>query len=202
MKLFYASASPFVRKVLVVAIEKGLEGTIEKVPVTVTPVSRDNPVVVQAPLGKIPSAVLPDGRALFDSRVIAAYVDSLKQPRLNPESGPAHFDALTLEALADGILDAGLLFRYETFLRPEALRWEAWHQGQIAKIASGLETLEKQWLSALNGPMTIGVIAAACALGWLSFRNVYAWPEKHPGLNAWFTEFSKRPSMLATIPHA
>ncbi len=203
MKLFYSPTSPYVRKVMAVAIEKGLDGSIEKLASAVSPVARDANVVSRNPLGKVPCAILDDGRVLYDSRVIAAYIDSLKQPALNPSSGGALLDALTLEALADGMLDAGLLIRYETFMRPEALRWADWQNGQLAKINAGLNTLEAQWTDALNGPVTIGSIAVGCALGWISFRLTdLDWRATRPRLAAWEKTFGARSSMQATAPKA
>ena len=203
MKLFFAPASPFVRKVMVVALEKGVADRIEKINAAVSPVKSDPRVSAQNPLGKVPSAVLGDGRAIYDSRVIAAEVDSWKEPRLNPVSGNGLIDAMTLEALADGLTDAGLLIRYETMLRPENLRWADWVNGQNAKMDAGFDALESRWIPALNGPVTIGVISVACALGWISFRLTERdWRKTHPKLAVWFEEFSKRPSMMATVPKA
>jgi glutathione S-transferase len=113
VKLFYSPASPFVRKVMVVAHEKGLVDKIENIGTIVSPVKANDGLLPHNPLGKLPCLLLGDGRSLFDSRVIAAYVDSLSPPHLNPDSGPARFDALTLEALVDGMLDACVLVRYE-----------------------------------------------------------------------------------------
>ena len=201
MKLFFSPASPYVRKVMVVAREKGIADRIEKIATKVSPVSRNRQLVPHNPLGKVPCLLLDDGRALVDSRVIAAYLDSLAEPRLNPDGGSARYDALTLEALADGLLDGCLLVRYETLLRPAELQWSDWRDGQAAKIDGVLDLLEANWIKSLDGPVTIGVIAVACALGYLDFRFAAKdWRATHPGLAAFFARFRERPAMQATIP--
>jgi len=201
VKLYFTPASPYVRKVMVVAHEKGMAGRIEKIDTKVSPLSRNSQLTPHNPLGKVPCLVLQDGRALVDSRVIAAYLDSLATPRLNPDEGPARFDALTLEALADGLLDGCLLVRYETLLRPTELQWNDWRDGQYAKIDGVLDLLEADWITPLNGPVTIGVIAVACALGYLDFRFASKdWRTAHPRLDAFFARFRERPSMQATLP--
>ncbi|WP_171060985.1 glutathione S-transferase C-terminal domain-containing protein, partial [Poseidonocella sp. HB161398] len=108
---------------------------------------------------------------------------------------------LTLEALGDAILDACLLCRYETAMRPEALRWQEWFDGQMAKIDSGLDALETRWFALLEDGFHAGSIAAACALGYLDFRFPEKdWRNGHPKLAAWFAEASERPSMKASFP--
>lgn len=201
MKLFFSPASPYVRKVMVVAYEKGLAGRIEKIETKVSPLSRNGQLVPHNPLGKVPCLLLEDGRALADSRVIAAYLDSLAAPALNPASGDQRFDALMLEALADGLLDGCLLVRYETLLRPAELQWSEWRDGQFAKINGVLDLLEAERIKTLNGPVTIGVIAVACALGYLDFRFANTdWRTARPALAAFFSGFCERQSMQATMP--
>ncbi len=103
----------------------------------------DLALVADNPLGKIPCLVLDDGGALYDSRVICEYLDTLHQgARLFPAGGAERWEALRLQALADGIMDAALLTRYETFLRPEALRWTAWVDGQLDKVRRALDRIE------------------------------------------------------------
>jgi glutathione S-transferase len=201
MKLYFSPASPYVRKVMVVAHEKGLADRIEPIISKVSPIERNEEIARYNPLGKVPCLVLDDGRALADSRVIVAYLDSLAAPALNPTEGAARYDALALEALADGLLDGCLLVRYETLLRPKELLWPEWVSGQYAKIDGALDLLETRWIDALNGPVTIGVIAAACALGYLDFRfESRDWRTARPRLAAFFATFSKRPSLQATWP--
>jgi glutathione S-transferase len=143
--------------------------------------------------------VLEDGTALYDSRVICEYLDGLSAgPRLFPE-GAARWDALTRQALADGLLDAALLTRYERVLRTEERRWDAWETGQIGKIRSALDRFET--LVAGGPALDIGTVAMACALGYLDLRFPdLAWREGRPALAAWFADFERRPSMAATVP--
>ena len=201
MKLFYSPASPYVRKVMVVAHEKGLADKLERIVTTVSPVQRNESLMRHNPLGKVPCLVLPDGRSLFDSSVIAAYFDSLSAPHLSPDDGPARYDALMLEALADGLLDACLLLRYETLARPSEKFWQEWHDGQMAKVDGALDLLHSRWTDALNGWVTIGVVAVACALGYLDFRFADKdWRRGRSDLADYFKRFGERPSMQATRP--
>ena len=201
MKLFYSPASPYARKVLVLAHEKGIADKLELINVTVNPVGANEIVQQHNPLGKIPFLLPSDGRCLFDSSVINAYLDGLGAPRLIPDDGRARFDALTVEALADGILDSCLLSRYETVLRPPDKFWPAWYDGQMAKIDRGLDFIETRCDTTLNGPITVGVIAVACALGYLDFRfSDKDWRKHHPTLASFFYDFGARASMKLTQP--
>jgi glutathione S-transferase len=200
MRLHYSYASPYVRKVMVVAIETGQESDVDLTPRKVSPVAPLGEVNRDNPLGKVPCLVTDDGQALFDSRVICEYLDSRHdRPKLFP-AGPARWPALRRQAQADGMLDAGILARYETVLRPEERRWPDWIAGQKAKIARALDALEGE-AEGFGDAVDIGTIAVGCALGWLDFR--YAaddWRAGRPALAAWFERFAKRPSMAATVP--
>ena len=201
MKLFYSPTSPYVRKVMVTAMEKGLEAKIEKINASVSPIAPNKDVAAQNPLMKVPCLITDDGQSLFDSAVITAYIDQLKAPHLTPSDTKARFEALTLESLADGMLDAGLLMRYETFMRPENLRWADWVKGQKTKFDQGLDMMETRFIPHLTGPLTIGTIAAACTIGWYDFRFPDAgWRASRPKLAAWDKTFSARPHMAATKP--
>jgi glutathione S-transferase len=203
MKLYYSPASPYVRKVMVVAHEKGIDARIEKIATAVNPTQLPTELAARNPIGKIPCLILDDGMAIFDSPVVAAYLDSLNGAPLTPASGPARYQAMTLEALADGILDAGILVRFEGIYRPPEKQFDGWVAGQRAKMNSGLDALEKSYLPQLEGPLTIGVIAVGCALGWIDFREVLPdWRKTRPKLAKWFESFAKRPSMIATAPKA
>ena len=203
MKLYYSSASPYVRKVMVTAIETGLEKKIETASAQVAPIKANPEVARDNPLMKVPTLVTDGGEALYDSRVICEYLDSLHGGRrLIPASGGERWRVLTLQALGDGILDAGLLVRYETFLRPENLRWSEWTTGQSTKVTQSLDMLEND-SELLAGPINLGQIAIACAIGWLEFRKpIGEIRPTHPKLFAWYDEFVKRPSMQATMPKA
>jgi glutathione S-transferase len=201
LRLHYSYASPYVRKVAAVAIETGLRDRLELTARKVSPIAPDAEVNRDNPLGKVPCLVTDDGLALFDSRVICEYLDSLHAgPKMFPRAGPGRWTALRRQAEGDGILDAALLARYETFLRPEALRWPDWTLGQKAKFRRALDALEGE-AGNFGETVDIGTITIGCALGYLDFR--YAaddWRASRPKLAAWFEGFVERPSMAATAP--
>lgn len=200
MKLFHSPTSPYVRKVMVIAIEKGLDGQIEKIPTSVSPLKREGELPTRNPIGKVPCLVTDDGRALFDSRVICAYIDTLKAPALMPADPDGRFQSMTLESLADGLLDAGLLLRYES-TRPEDKQWQPWVDGQMAKIMGVIDGLEATYADGLTGPLTPGQIAVACALGWFDFRFAHVdWRKDHPKVAAFMARMAERPSIKATMP--
>lgn len=203
MKLRYSPTSPFVRKVLVLAIETGLDNRIERVPTTVMPMQPNEELSHQNPLMKLPTMVTDDGEVLFDSRVICEYLDGLHSgPKLFPSAGAARWTALRQQALGDGILDAGVLNRYETAVRPKDKQWPEWSAGQMRKIRNGLTALDEAAKGGgLGGALTIGQIAVGCALGYLDFRYAgESWRERHPALAKWYADFAKRKSMLTTAP--
>jgi glutathione S-transferase len=202
LKIYYAAASPFARKCLVAAHELGLRERIELVPAAAHPVDRDMAVVAQNPLGKIPTLIADDGMVLYDSRVICEYLDALGGSRLVPRGGIARWRVLVDQSLADGMMDAAVLARYETVVRPEALRWDDWTAGQLAKVRSGLDALEARAAS-LGERVDLGTIAFACALGYLDFRfPSLRWRDERPTTAAWFQTFAARESMVATRPPA
>ncbi|HKS88150.1 MAG TPA: glutathione S-transferase [Stellaceae bacterium] len=198
MKLRHAAASPFVRKVMVVAHELGLASRIELVPTTVSPVQANNSLAADNPLMKVPALITDDGQVLFDSPVICEYLDTLAGGhRFFPASGPARWTALRQQALGDGILDALVLCRYET-TRPEDKRWSGWTDGQMKKAHQGLAVLDRADLSA---PRTIGLVTFGCVLGYLDFRFPEdGWRRRHPKLAAWYKDVEQLPSMQATKP--
>ena len=200
MKLYYAPASPFVRKCLVVAAELGLRDRIELVPAAAHPVNRDKNVVAHNPLGKIPTLITDDGSVLYDSRVICEYLNILGDGNLIPRAGEARWTVLSAQALADGVMDAAVLTRYETFGRPEALRWQDWITGQLAKVTSGLDALESR-AADFGDRVNLGTIAFGCMLGYLDFRFAsLGWRDGRPKASAWFEWFGARDSMVATRP--
>ncbi len=203
MKLYHSAASPFVRKALVAAHETGLAERIEIATIALTPTASNPELDRENPIGKIPALVLADGTTLFDSRVICEYLDTRHGgPRLFPASGPTRWTALRRQALADGLLDAAILCRYETFLRPEERRWEDWVDGQRAKFRRTLDALEGE-ADSFGDTVDIGTIAAACAADYLDFRSLDdGWREHRPRLAAWLEGFAARPSMQATRPAA
>jgi glutathione S-transferase len=202
MKLYYSATSPFVRKCLVGAQELGLRGKIELVPATPHPVDRDRAVIVHNPLGKIPTLIADDGAVLYDSRVICDYLNSLGDGRLVPAQGTQRWAVYRDQALADGIMEAAVLVRYETFARPESLRWKGWIDGQLDKVNCSLKELEQRAGSFGEG-VDLGTIAIGCALGYLDFRFAsLSWRSACPQLAAWFARFGERESMAGTRPPA
>jgi glutathione S-transferase len=202
MKLFAAPASPFARKAVVVVLEAGLSDKVDIVPAAGNAVDPGTMPVDVNPLGKIPALQCDDGRTVYDSVVICRYLAEMAMPQLYP-TGPALWDSLTLEATADGIMDASVLMVYETRLRPEELRFAPWVEGQWAKIVRALDMVEQRWMPHLSGPLEIGQIALACALGHLDLRHcARQWREGRPKLASWAASFAERPSMMATHPKA
>src|SRR5487761_2556315 len=126
MKLFFSPTSPYVRKCLVVAHELDVHDRLQLLPSQAHPVQRDAQIIRSNPLGKVPTLLCDDGSVLYDSRVICEYLDTLHGGSLFTRVGAARWQALTLQSLADGMLDAALLARYEQAARPEALRWNDW----------------------------------------------------------------------------
>ena len=200
MKILYSATSPFVRKCLVSAHELGLRTRLELVPVAPHPVKRDPAVVAINPLGKVPALITDEGAVLFDSRVICEYLNTLGDGHLIPASGPARWRALTNQTLADGMLDAAVLTRYETSARPESLRWDAWIHGQLEKVTCGLAELERR-AGEFAGRIDVGTIAIGCALGYLDLRYAsMSWRDRHPATAAWYGAFAQRESMTTTRP--
>jgi glutathione S-transferase len=201
MRLYHSTTSPFVRKVMVTLHETGQAGDVTLVPAMGTPVDAGSMPLAQNPLGKIPALERDDGPALYDSRVICRFLDDRAAANLYPAQ--RLWEVLTLEATADGIMDAAVLMVYESRVRPEENRFAPWVDGQWAKIGRALDALEQRWLSHLNGPLDMGQIAVGVALGYLDFRHAdRGWRSGRPGLAAWAAVFAERPSMVATRPVA
>ena len=195
LMLRYSPASPYARKVLIAAAILGLADRIETHGVDFADAS--DSIRTQNPLGKIPTLVLEDGSTLYDSRVIAEYLDHLAGGgRLFPAEAGRRFAALRLQALGDGINDAALLLRYEETTRPADKRFDDWVSLQQGKVDRGLAALAADPPA---GEIDIGHIAAATALGYLDLRFGGAWREKHPRLVAWLDDFARKtPSFDAT----
>jgi glutathione S-transferase len=200
VKLRYSPTSPYVRKVMVVALETGLEGKLEKIETSVAPTKPNADVAKVNPLMKVPALALDNGETLFDSPVICEYLDSLHGgAKMFPASGPARWTALRRQALGDGILDAAILTRYES-IRPDAVKWPDWIDGQMAKVRNALADGEAD-ADKLGTTVDIGTITIGCALGYLDFRFASeSWRAKHPKLAKWYDGFAKRPSMASTAP--
>ncbi len=193
--LRYSPASPYARKVRIAADLLGLSERIEIVAADAADPA--DSLRLQNPLGKIPTLILEDGSALYDSRVIAEYLDHLAGGgRMIPADPSARFAALRLQALGDGVNDAALLIRYETFSRPKALRYGEAIAHQQGKIDRALDSLEA---APPTGAVDIGHIAVACALGYLDLRFAGEWRAQHPRLVAWLEKFARAiPAFEAT----
>jgi len=197
MKLAYALASPYVRKVTACAIARGIDHNIENWVVS----STDPALVNFNPLSKIPTLLLDDGSTLFDSPVICEYLDSIGDaPPLFPPAGPARWTALRLQAIGDGMMDASQPRRREIALPQDEGR-QSYIKLQQSKVKASLDLLEKE-VASLGKLKTIGDIAVACALGYLDFRFANEpWRPGHPRLEAWYAEVLQLPPMAKTIPH-
>lgn len=199
MKLLMSPPSPFVRKVRVVIRETGQLDAIEEVAVTTSALDTDPGLMAANPLGKIPALIREDGPAIYDSRVITRYLDARVNAGLYPEA--RLWEILTLEATADGIMEAGVLMVYEGRLRPEAQQSPEWIEAQWGKLSRSLDAVNARWMSHLAGPLNIGQIAIGCALGYLDLRHDgRGWREGRDALATWFAEFSQREAMIDTRP--
>jgi glutathione S-transferase len=204
MKLFYQTHSPYARKVLVMAHEAGIADQLEVIHHETSPTQRNEHVFRVNPLGKVPVLVLDDGTTLFDSQVICEYLDGLHDgPRFIPVDDRKRFPSLRLQALAQGMCEAGIAVRHETVRRPEPYRYPAMRDGYIEKLVASYDFLEREWTQAYadahpGKSVDIGQIAIAAALSWLAFRGLPDFEQNRPRLSAWYRAFSERPSMLAT----
>ena len=199
MHLYYAPASPFARKVLVTLHETGQDDAVTLIGSEQTPLKPDPANVTQNPLGKVPTLTRPDGPALYDSRVICRYLDARAGAKLYPAQ--RIWEVMTLEATADGILDAAVLMVYEGRVRPEENRFPDYVEAQWTKITRTLDAIEARWMSHLSGPLDMGQIGVGCALGYLDFRHGGRdWRGGRAELAAWFETFDARPAMIGTRP--
>ncbi len=195
MILLSAPAAPFGRKVKIVAKIVGLDGQITGVDADTA--SPSDSIRRENPLGKIPTLILENGTSLYDSRVIVEYLDHLAGGgAVIPADPTLRFRTLTLQALADGIMDASLLQVYEQRWRPESQREPKWVTHHADKVQRGLEALAA---SPPAGATDIGHIALACALGYLDLRFNGDWRGSYPALVAWLDRFSASvPAYAAT----
>ena len=200
MRLYTSPTTPFGRKAMVLILEAGLTDQVQIAEVSGNPLDAGTLPITRNPLGKIPALDRDDGSAIYDSRVICRYLDDLAQAGLYP-AAPLLWETLTLEATADGILDAALSMVYETRMRPQDKRFPAWADAQWAKIARALDAIESGWMGHLAGRLDMAQIALGCALGYLDFRlDARNWRDGRPDLAAWSGDFATRPSMQATMP--
>jgi len=192
--------SPFGRKARIAASVLGLDGKIKVEPASTQ--DDNDPLVQQNPLGKVPVLILDDdGSALFDSPVILEYLDVLAGGgRILPRDSKPRFDALRLQALADGILDASILIIYEGRYRPPEMAVQKWLDHQAIKVERALTTLESA-PPGLASPPNVGEITLACALSYRDFRFKGDWRKAYPRLVAWLDNFAAQvPAFAATAP--
>ena len=203
MKLLASLASPYTRKARIVLAEKKIDCEIELV--DVNPI--ENPVNAHNPLGKIPALVLDDGSALYDSRVIAEFLDG-RSPfgRLIPEDLRDRVAVRRWEALADGVLDAGLLLRYEA-MREQKEQSKAWSDKQLARMKRGMAQMsaelgERPWCHGER--FSLADIALGCCVGWLGFRKPGGvdWHAEYPPLARHYEKLMARPAFADTVPQA
>jgi glutathione S-transferase len=196
MKLFMVGASPYARKVRVVAAERGIDGRIE--PVIENPHKRPAQLVAANPLSKVPTLIADDGFAHVDSFAICLFLDTLGDgPSLVPLDGPGRWSVMRRHALANGVMDCSVIRRMEGQLAPEPDRL-AWTERQFQTTGRILDHLEET-SSAFAGAIAIDTITLACALSYLDFRFPDDdWRQGRPRLAAWHAEFEKRPSMMTT----
>lgn len=208
MRLRYSPTSPFVRKVMVVALETGLAERIERIPTTVAPTKLNDEVARENPLVKVPALTTDDGLVLYNSPVICEYLDTLHGgPKLFPAEGKERWIALRQQALGDGMLEAAILGRYET-VRPKEFQWSDWIDAQLRKVRGALAALEIEVEAGELGngqgdALTIGQISIGVALGYLDFRyQSEEWRGRSRRLASWYAGFGERKSMQLTRPQA
>lgn len=198
MKLKFSPTSPYVRKVMVTAVETGLSDRIELVPTNVW--DPDTDIGNHNPLGKVPTLLTPGGETLYDSPVICEYLDNLHDgAKIFPPVGEARWTALRRQALGDGVLDAAILWRLES-ARPEGERSDAWIGRQKIVIDRSLDVMEDE-ADSLGDSVTIGLITFGITLSYLDFRFPDEdWRSSRPALADWYDTFSARRSMEETAP--
>lgn len=202
MKLIGSLTSPYVRKVRIVMAEKKLDFQL-----VLEDVWASDTVLDSNPLGKVPCLVMEGSDALFDSRVIVEYIDTLSPVcKLMPERGRDRAEVRSWEALADGLLDAAILARLEQTWsgRSEAQRCQAWVDRQLIRVESAVAAMSrglaaKPWCTGIH--MSLADIAVGCALGYLDFRFPQIdWRADHANLNKLTTKLFARPSFIDTKP--
>jgi glutathione S-transferase len=201
MKLIGSLTSPYVRKVRVVMLEKKIDYEFAQENVW----AADTTIQESNPLGKVPCLIMEDGGAMFDSRVIVEYLDTLTPVgKLIPPNGRERAEVKCWEALADGVADAGLLARLERTFRPSEQQSQLWFDRQMAKVNAGLKAMSvglKDTAYCAGNQYTLADVAVGCTLGWLSYRFPQInWREAYPNLDKLFEKLSERPSFKETIP--
>lgn len=201
MKLIGSLSSPYVRKVRVAMAEKKLDYEFIQENVW----HPDTQIQESNPLGKVPCLIMEDGGAMFDSRVIVEYLDTLSPVgKLIPVQGRERASVKCWEALADGILEAGILMRLEKTLRPPEQQSQEWIDRQMKKVRAGLKAMSTGFAETpfcAGNHYTLADVAVGCTLGWLSFRfPELDWRQDYPNLERLFEKLSERQSFKDTVP--
>ena len=203
MKLIGSLSSPYVRKVRVVLAEKKLEYQMQLENVW----SAETSIHLVNPLGKVPCLVMEDGYVMYDSRVIVDYLDTLTPVcKLLPPNGRERMEIKNWEALADGVLDAGVAVRLERTQRPPELQSSAYIDRHLGKVARGLASLSDRlgdtpWCAGTH--YSLADVAVGCALGWFDLRfPEIDWRTPHPNLARLHDKLHERPSFRDTLPQA
>ena len=201
MKLIGSLASPFVRKVRVVMAEKKLdyEFALEDV------WASDSAILESNPLGKVPCLIMEDAGAMFDSRVIVEYLDTLTPVgKLIPVQGRERAEVKCWEALADGVSDAAVLVRLEKTQRPAAQHNQAWIDRQMRKVHAGIKSMSTglaETAFCAGNQYTLADVAVCCTLGWIAFRfPEIDWRGDYPNLAKLFDKVAERPSFKESVP--
>lgn len=199
MKIYGDTISPFVRMCLVAAHECGLAGRVEQVKEAVKPTEANPKLTGLSALGKIPILETDHHHAIYDSRVIIEYLAHVSGNKtLIPDDGVKRFRILTLQALAQGMADVAVAYRYETAARPQGLQWTDWMRRTEQRINAAMDDMDKNWKAEL-AEVTAGSIAAAVALSYIDFRlPAFKWRDSRPDLSAFHARFSSRESMQKT----
>ncbi len=200
MKLMHGKVSPFVRKAMIFAIEKGLQDRVEVVPAAVGQGKINEDLLRLNPTGKIPTLITDDGQSVYDSLVICDYLDSVAaEPRALPQDAKERTAALTLNAAADGLIVAGVLAMLERGKAAER-QWPEFEAAQWAKVEHCLVAIDRG-VQARGQTFDIGTVGALCALGWLDARAPSVeWRSRFPKAAAWFDAQHARESVAGTRP--
>jgi glutathione S-transferase len=199
MKIYGDLISPFVRMAIVTAHEAGLDGKVQHIVEAVKPTEVNEKLARLSPIGKVPVLETDHGHGIYDSRVIIEYLCHVAGNHdLIPQDGVRRFRVLTLQALAQGLADAAVAYRYEVAARPQGLQWEDWMKRAMARINAAIDEMENNWQDTLAG-VNAGSIAAAVTLSYIDFRlGDLGWRATRPKLAAWHATFSQRDSMVKT----
>jgi glutathione S-transferase len=201
LRLVGSLTSPYVRKVRIVMAEKRIEYHLDLEDVW----APDSKIQDANPLGKVPCLIMEDGGAVFDSRVIVEYLDTMTPvSKLLPPSGRERAEVRTWEALGDGMLDAAILVRLEQTQRPTEQQSQKWIDRQMGKVHAGLAAMsrglgEKPWCN--GNAYTLADVAVGCTLAYLDFRFAHIqWRDSYPNLARLYEKLSARPSFAETQP--